>query len=167
MIKHCVMTALAIGLMTGSSLSWAHDDDHPEAVISEDLEDGQTKPPTLAVVLWGSSGVAFQGVKFGVSMHLRVTGPDYVYDKTYDNRDPVFSAREDSGQLLPDGVYRYELREVLEMDEEMEEALSTLSYAEQQTQKRQWRREGRWPLPRPKTQNAVFRIENGAVMAPD
>ena len=171
MIKHGLRGALAVVLTAASLLAWAHEEEHAEAAASEAISnptlDSQPPPPTLAVVLWGSNNVSFQRTLFGSSLRLRVTGPDYVYEQTYDNSNPAFVAQEDDGQPLPDGIYRYELREILEIGEEIEETLSSLSYTEQQAQKRQWRREGRWPLPRPQTQSAVFRIEDGHLRAPN
>ena len=77
----------------------------------------------------------------------------------------MFEAREEDGQPLPDGTYRYELREII-TSPEIEEVEAELDRGKQMALKRQLRREGRWPPPRGKTQNEVFQIESGRIVAP-
>ena len=133
------------------------------SVVSSGAE-SEYPSPTLALVLWGSNGMSFQSLSMGTPMRLRVTGPDYTYEQTEGSLR--FVATEADGTSLPDGTYRYELREIV-TSAEIELIEQERDPEAQQALKRQLRREGRWPPPRPETQGTVFRIEGGLVIAPD
>ena len=96
--------------------------------------------PPLALVTWSASEVTFVPLEAEVSVCLRVTGPDYVYEEWSEGDSVVFQALEDDGGFLPDGVYRYELVEIVQLDPAQEDALAASQDTEAvQTLKRQWR----------------------------
>ncbi len=117
----------------------------------------------LATVLWGVNQVTFMA---GVSHEARltVTGPDFAY-RDQGKGTLSWRAVEEDGQPLPDGTYRYELREIV-TSPEIEALEAERDYKKQMAMKRQLRREGRWPPPRAKTQNEVFKIESGQIIVP-
>ena len=119
--------------------------------------------PKLATVLWGTNSVTFMA---GVSHEARltVTGPDFAY-RDQGKGTLTWRAVEEDGQPLPDGTYRYELREIV-TSPEIEALEAERDYKKQMAMKRQLRREGRWPPPRAETQNEVFQIESGQIIAP-
>ena len=122
----------------------------------------------LALVTWSDSEVTFTPLEAEVSVRLRVTGPDYVYEERSEGESVVFQALEDDGGFLPDGVYRYELVELVQLDPAQEDALAASQDTEAvQALKRQWRRAGLWPPPQPRVQQAVFRIEGGQLIVPE
>ena len=139
-----------------------------QAVTAFAAEVRQSQLPPLAVVTWSESEVTFVPLEAEVSVRLRVTGPDYVYEERSEGESVVFQALEDDGGFLPDGVYRYELVEIVQLDATQEDALAQSRDAEEaQALKRQWRRAGLWPPPHPRVQQAVFYIEGGQLIMPE
>ena len=128
----------------------------------------QAQAPPLAIVTWSENEVTFAPLEAGVALRLRVTGPDYVYEDWSDGQGLMFQALEDDGYGLPDGTYRYELLEIMQLDPALEDALArSRDPEEEQALKRQWRRDGLWPPPHPRVQQAVFHIEYGQIVAPE
>ena len=119
--------------------------------------------PKLATVLWGANSVTFMA---GVTHEVRltVTGPDFAY-RDRGKGTLSWRAEDEDGQPLPDGTYRYELREIV-TSPEIGALEAERDHNKQMVMKRQLRREGRWPPPRAKTQNEVFQIGSGRIIAP-
>ena len=118
----------------------------PPPLGAAEFEERAYQAPPLAIVTWSDSEVTFAPLEAEVNVRLRVTGPDYVYEERSEGDGLVFQALEDDGGFLPDGVYRYELVELVQLDAAQEDALAQSRDAEEvQALKRQWRREGLWP----------------------
>ena len=140
----------------------------PPPLGAAEFEARGAHAPPLAVVTWSESEVTFAPLEAGMLVRLRVTGPDYVYEEWSEGEGLLFQALEDDGSFLPDGVYRYELLELVQLDPAQEDALAQSRDAEAaQALKRQWRRDGLWPPPQPRVQQAVFHIEGGQLIVPE
>lgn len=164
--RHYVLGILVSSWLVGSSL-WPGSLPRSEAAGITELLPQEQLPP-LAVVTWSESEVTFAPLEAGLSVRLRVTGPDYVYEEWSEGEGVMFQALEDDGGFLPDGVYRYELLEIMQLDPALEDALAASpDPEEEQALKRQWRRDGLWPPPHPRVQQAVFHIEQGQILAPE
>ena len=119
--------------------------------------------PTLAEPIWHANGVVFRST-VAAPLRLTVSGPKYIFKKTFTSEDPSFATNDTSGRPLQDGEYRYELREIVPRDHDIREALDTLPPSELDTLKEQWRREGRWPLSRQRIQHDIFHVVDGQVV---
>ena len=162
--RQAVASLIVSSWLVGGSL-WPEFLPAGEAAGLEDLLHQDQLPP-LALVTWSDSEVTFAPLEAGVQVRLRVTGPDYVYEERSEGEGLMFQALEDDGGFLPDGVYRYELLEIVQLDPTQEDALAaSRDPEEEQALKRQWRRDGLWPPPHPRVQQAVFYIEAGQIIA--
>lgn len=118
----------------------------------------------VASVTWHMESIEF-APKVEDEVTLTVVGPDFVY-QDQGRYFFLFDIKADDGTPLIDGTYRYELRQIVEPSEDTRLALVGTKGQDLMKVKRQLRREGRWPPPRPLTQKSVFFIENGMIKAP-
>jgi hypothetical protein len=109
------------------------------------LQDIDREP--VASVTWRMESIEF-APKVEDEVTLTVVGPDFVY-RDRGRYGLVFDTNEDDGAPLIDGTYRYELRQIVELSEDILLALEGTKGQNLMKVKRQLRREGRWPPPRP------------------
>lgn len=115
-----------------------------------------------AAVEWGPNWATF-AIQIESEFLLTVAGPGF--DRQAQGRGFLsFRTVDEDGQQLPDGLYRYELREIV-TSPELEALEAEPDHKKREALRRQLRREGRWPE-RPRIQHDVFRIEAGRIIVP-
>ncbi len=112
---------------------------------------------------WAPDQITFVTSIEGDSL-LTVTGPDFAL-RLRGRGLLAFQPVDAEGLPLPDGAYRYELREIVDRP-----AMRALRHESDRQRRqellRQMRRRGEWPPRRPRIEHSIFEIRDGALVAP-
>lgn len=119
--------------------------------------------PPVAAAVWDPSVLTLTLQAPGEFL-LTVTGPGFD-SQTRGAGLLSFSPRDANGLSLQDGLYHYELREIV-TNAIVEEWEKVADYFEREALRRQLVREGLWPAP-PRIQQRSFRIEAGRIVEPE
>ena len=157
--------ALTFVVAVGWTLAQAAIADRPAVADRPDAPDpvtsfGPAKPATAA---FGQTGITFS-LLVDSEFLLTVTGLGFGY-RTQGRGTILFQAQDEDGYALPDGIYTYELREIV-TSPEIEAWEAEPDRERRDAMRRRLLREGRWPA-RPRIRSDVFRIESGRVVKPE
>ncbi|MCH7667036.1 MAG: hypothetical protein IH936_14040 [Acidobacteria bacterium] len=122
-----------------------------------------SRPAKPATAAFEQTGITFS-IQVDSEFLLTVTGPGFGH-RSQGRGTILFQAQDEDGYALPDGIYTYELREIV-TSPEIEAWEAEPDRERRDAMRRRLVREGRWPA-RPRIQSDVFRIEAGRVVAPE
>ncbi len=129
-------------------------------------ERGVAEPEPVAAVYWGSAAISWQPYLLDYPLVMTLRGPQgFLKTVRYaPGTMPMIAPYDENGQPLPNGVYRYTLRVLYQLDVETQRELAAAQTNEDRGSIKILEQLGRLPT-QARIQNGSFTVKDGLFQA--